>query len=192
MSGIRKSQQGFSLIEVLVVVVIIALGASIISFSVGDRRGREMRDIAKRFAAFAQFATEESAMTGELLGLKWVSPEEQGEQTWSYRWYRYRDGLWSLAQEPMTETVLPDYVDVLLEIDGQGLIKKEETTSIMDENIDGIPEEIKPEIIFFSSGEVTPFKLELRGTDLLDDDQHISVDLLGRIKWEEAQIENEN
>ncbi|MEJ2416725.1 MAG: type II secretion system minor pseudopilin GspH [Exilibacterium sp.] len=187
----RSRSGGFTLIELLVVVMIIALGAGVVSLAVGDKRIKEMRTIAERFSAVAELAAEEAALGGEPMGLEWLPPE--GEKPWRYRWYRFRDEQWIDADRPLLETALPPYVEVILEVDGvegQESIEDDDTTELLDEAIEGVEQGPQPEIVFFTSGEATPFELEFNAADLPEHNQHIKVDLLGRIIWQEAQSEN--
>ncbi|TQV82512.1 type II secretion system protein GspH [Exilibacterium tricleocarpae] len=197
MSGKRAG--GFTLIEILVVLVIIGFGVGMVSLAVGDNRSREMHDIAQRLTSQMHLALENATFSGEALGVKWTEPE--GEQGWRYTWYAHREDKWEVAEEPLLEVQLPEYVDVLLEVDGQYV---SDFTTPRSETDIGVPrpglgnrrelpepepegeEELIPDLVFFASGEATPFTLELSMRDDSDHNQHIEVDLLGRIVWEEG------
>ena len=89
MSG-RGNQRGVTLLELLVVMAILALTASIVILSAPPARG-PAKDEAERFAARLVAATEESVMSGKILRLD-LSPTE-------YRFLVFRDGAWKPASE---------------------------------------------------------------------------------------------
>lgn len=179
-----KKHAGFTLIEILITLVIIGLGVGMVSLATSDRRPNELRTVSEKFVALAELAAEQAALTGEPYGLEWLPPEF--DLPWRYRWYRFRDGKWSLADEPLGEIALPEFIEVAIEMDGLNIAEEDDTQSLTDAAIDGVSEEIKPSIVFFTSGELTPFELEFSGADLFEHNQHIKADMIGRITWEEA------
>ena len=189
-----KRPAGFTLIEILVVLVVVGFGIGMVTLAVGDGEGKEMRDIAQRFTSQLHLAAENAAFGGEPMGVKWTEP--QGQRGWRYAWYRFRDDEWLAADEPLLETQLPDYVDMLLQVDG------EDVTDFSAENLappvlspeapqqrvrDDREEQLVPDIVLFASGEATPFSVEFSLRETSEHNQFIEVDLLGRITWEQGE-----
>lgn len=86
----RGNQCGVTLLELLVVMAILALTASIVVLSAPPARG-PAREEAERFAARLVAAGEASIVTGEVLRLD-LSPTEYG-------FFAFRDGVWKPAGE---------------------------------------------------------------------------------------------
>ena len=73
----KTSARGFTLIEIMVVVVIIAIIISFATFSFGPRESRMLQEEAERIAALLQMAEEESILNAQELAL---SVTENGYQ----------------------------------------------------------------------------------------------------------------
>ena len=68
-SNTSLKQQGFSLIELLVVLVIIAMFSGMIVLSIGDNFSRELRTEAERFQRLVVAASDEAIYTSSQLGV---------------------------------------------------------------------------------------------------------------------------
>ena len=86
----RAREGGFSLVEMMVVLVIIGLTASVVAINLPDPRGRLIDD-GEAFAARARAAQEAAIVEARAMAL-WVSPS-------GYGFERYRDGEWVAAAE---------------------------------------------------------------------------------------------
>lgn len=67
----RVAEHGFTLVELMVVVTIIALGAAAVTWALPDARGR-VRDEAARFALRVRAAHDEAIVTGRPISV-WVT-----------------------------------------------------------------------------------------------------------------------
>ena len=95
--------RGFTLIEILVVVAIVAIGAAVAAVAIGsDERGALVRE-ARRFAGAVEHAADRARVRHETLG---VSADRGG---WRF-WRRAADGRWTaLSDDPaLAPRSLPD------------------------------------------------------------------------------------
>ncbi|HZV58099.1 MAG TPA: GspH/FimT family pseudopilin [Sphingobium sp.] len=86
----RSAQQGFSLIELLVVITIVGLLSSVVVLTMADPRGR-LTDDADRFAGRVRAARDAAIVTGRPMAL-WVA------QT-GYGFERREQGEWQAVTE---------------------------------------------------------------------------------------------
>lgn len=123
----KRSQRGFTLIEIIFVVFIIGMAVSVISISVGGNAAADMtRKEAEEFMLQAGYISEQSVLKGETHGL-FVQPQAaqdiDGQEQWCYQWRRVRDGQWQdlpeLSQHCLAEGQKIDFVveDELWEFD---------------------------------------------------------------------------
>lgn len=92
----RARRNGFSLIELLVVIVIIGLLSSVVVLTMTDPRGRITGD-ADRFAGRVRAARDSAIVSGRPMAL-WVS------QT-GYGFERRQDGTWqAMSEGPLAAT----------------------------------------------------------------------------------------
>ncbi len=96
MSACRSIERGFSLVELLVVIVIIGLLSSVVVITMADPRGRLTGD-ADRFAGRVRAARDAAIVTGRPMAL-WVS------QT-GYGFERRDQGDWqAMSEGPLAAT----------------------------------------------------------------------------------------
>lgn len=96
-------QQGFTLIEIIVVVFIIGMAVGVISISVGgnpaaDRARKEAED----FMLHTSYVAEQAVLKGETYGLfVELRPAQDidAQEQWCYTWRRVRDSAWQDLQE---------------------------------------------------------------------------------------------
>ena len=173
----RHRNAGFSLLELLVVVVIIGLGLAIVSFAMGGNAPLELRNSVRTFANLTALVEEEAVLTREPWGLQlYRERSEEGDETIVYRFLRFQgEEGWQPAAPPESAAggrFLPNLV-AILEIEGA------------EQLIEPLPEkdEIEPTIWLAPGGEVTPFELRLRFKDE-EDGPVVRSDALGRIELE--------
>jgi general secretion pathway protein H len=134
---------GFSLIEMLVVVAVVGLLSVVVVLTMPTSGGAARED-ARRFAARAQVAAQESIISGKPIGL---AVDDQ-----AYRFYRFRNGEWQAADAagPLVENHWDE--DVSLSVQPPMPAKSDD------------PEERQqqpyvPGVIFNPIGAVTPFRV---------------------------------
>jgi general secretion pathway protein H len=155
---------GFTLIEVLVVVVLIGVLSAVALLSVGSVGLKSpLEDEARRLHALLLFAGEESLMQGRDLGLR-LDPE-------GYRFLSYdpESFFWEeLSGDDLYKSrQLPEDVYMELFLEEQEVVldsARTESDAQGTEREDGDEEGEKtaapePQLLILSSGEVTPFQL---------------------------------
>ena len=137
---------GFSLIEILVVTVILAVVAATVTLAIAGAGGeRQLARDADRIAALVGYACEQAELSGRDIGL---SLSRGG-----YRFSRSEHADWLLLR------------------DGELRPRKWGTNAVVsltrDGNSVGVGDEFpdKPQLACFSSGELTAFRLELALAD---------------------------
>ena len=133
---------GFSLIEILVVTVILAVVAATVTLAVAGAGGeRQLARDADRIGALVGYACEQAELSGRDIGLSFNHGGYSFSRSDHADWLPLRDGelrprKWSVS------------ADVALTRDGNRV-------DVGDEFPD------KPQLVCFSSGELTAFRLEL-------------------------------
>lgn len=142
--------RGFTLLEVLVVIVLIGI---IVTFAVlnigGDRRAEELDEAAETFAALIELARDAAISRGEEWGIQ-LDPE-------TYRFVYLEEDNWvDVQSSPVFRArTWGKGIEVELVLEGRDAILEE-------------ADDEKPSILILSSGEVTPFiaTFSARETDL--------------------------
>lgn len=163
----RARHSGFTLIEILVVLVVVGLLAALAVMSMGgSSRDREMENEVRELYLLMQTVSEQAVLNNTELGL---ILEDEG-----YRFVAWEDrsGEWKEPGEPMFRMrSLPDWITVTeyIESDTPRLASDEDR--------------LRPDVVFFSSGETTPFELEFTlGRD--DSRMHtIASDGFSAMEW---------
>ena len=145
----QRNTQGFTLVEVLMVVVILGIVASVVvvGFTGADRQRGLIRE-AKRLALVVEMARDESVLSGLEYGLDVL---EDGYQFLVYdidreRWTTLTESPYS-AHEVVQDVALDLFIDDFA-LDPARLMSNA-----------GL-DEATPEVIILSSGELTPFSMQ--------------------------------
>jgi type II secretion system protein H len=197
--------RGFTLIEVLIVLLIIALVGSVVALSVDSgSQSYEMESASRLFKAIAKQAAEEAELTGLDHGLT-IEPvrDDFNQERYEYRW-------WRRSQEPLYAFFAGD--DVTSGVGGpdrrvpqaqwetlDDLLYKsrqlppgiELTASVADVPVDfrrRRPSEdvrkVDPLIIFYASGEATPASVEWIDKENEESLWRFQWDLFGQLEFE--------
>jgi general secretion pathway protein H len=181
-----KSAAGFTLIEVLVIVIIIGIvsAAVLLSFGVlGDDRALQQQ--ARRFASLVDLAADESLMQGRDYGVEFTRS--------GYRFLEYDplSGQWQeiIGDEIFRPRQLDEGLDLELVLEGRNILLGERfaeaATDGEKEEDEELADDFAPHVLIMSSGEVTPFNLHiLRPADRSE--LHVEMSVTGEIEIQQA------
>jgi general secretion pathway protein H len=166
----RRKLSGFSLLELLVVVFIIGVLATMFTLSVGiTGDDRDLQRETDRIEALLRLASEEATLQGREIGMTFFRDGYEFS-TYFEDFEDYRDAeesddvgrsKWTLimGRDMFGPRGLPADMLIELEIDGRTVILDPREPDKRDKDDE---REYKPQVLIFSSGEVTPFVLRLR------------------------------
>lgn len=152
-------QRGFTLIEVMVVVVIVGIMSAVVLMSinlVGD--DRQVRQEARRLASLIDVAADEALLQGRELGLEFM--------TTGYRFVEYDPflGQWYevTGDELLRPRNLPPGQRLGLSIEDKPVVLREQpAVTASDPDASGPRVDYAPHALLMSSGELTPFSLTI-------------------------------
>jgi len=174
-----QRMRGFTLLELLVVVVLIAiLTAAAVSTINFVARDSDPHTEARRIAALASLAAEEALLTGREYGMRLDDDEIV------FLLFDESTGQW----QPLTEDntfhprPVPEALDFELVLEGQAIVlgAAASTTDDNDNDDEDVPD--PPQIMFLSSGEITPFTLTIAVREINGETWTVEGDLLGRME----------
>lgn len=178
---LRRSQQGFSLLELMAVILVIGLSLGMVGLSVTGGGPREdVWDNIEKFMGMAQYAQEHAILTGEPVGLRIEPPSwraQRGEDPdnvgWRFQWVVTNEQGWSpLADLPVID--MPPSVGLVVEVD--------EELWDYDAQLD----RTTPVAAFYPSGDITFISIEFSDEREPGFTQHVEVDETGELVWVEA------
>ena len=146
----NRATRGFTLLELLVVLVIVGILVSMLTLSVGlVGEDSALRREAERLEALVQMAGEETMLNGFEMGLRFY------RRAYEFSIYRDDTDEWTplVDDELFRHRDIPQAVELDLELEGRQVIL--EFQAVDDENY-------RPQVFIMSSGDVTPFNLRFR------------------------------
>ena len=162
----RHSSTGFTLLELMVVIVTVGIILSFMTLSTGtDQRAEQLEREAQRIVALLQLASEEAVMRSEQLALR------VGETR--YEFMILENGQWTpLADDrPLRPRELPAGIELRLEL------QENPPPGLTAEDSE------QPQVFLLSSGEMTPFVLTISAPET-EQRYAIKASLLGRLELE--------
>ncbi len=146
----NRTSRGFTLLELLVVMVIVGILVSLLTLSVGllGEDGALRRE-AERLEALVQIAGEETMLHGFEMGLRFY------RRAYEFSIYRDETDEWiPLGDDRLfRRRDIPEALELDLELEGRDVLLEFEA----DENT-----EYRPQVFIMSSGDITPFNLKFR------------------------------
>ena len=170
--GHLKTARGFTLLEILVVIVIIGVMATLAVLSIGNRTLDDRMAVeARRLQELLVLAGDEAVLQGLELGFI-QTPE-------GYAFLTLKDGKWTALEDagPLRSRALAEPFYLQLQIDGRRVTP----VDTGDEKT-----ELKPQVVLLSSGDATEFVLDLRAQQFVPY-YRLQGDVLGRLKLERKE-----
>jgi len=170
--------QGFTLIEIMLVVLLISITATLVTVNLQRDPDQIAEQEAKRFMALVEHVRGESVLTGRTIGIA----VEANDNTYSFM---RPGGTWSpIGDDDILRTrYVPEYLKVEVEIEVQAGSENDEDEDAEKENDEKDEKEKSPPkfIIVSSIGDITPFVFTVSGDDLsytvsLQDGQNLSFE----------------
>lgn len=153
--------RGFTLLELLVVLVIVGILTGFAVLGLGNRGASLVQDEQQRLAAVLRAAREEALLEGRNYGIGfWRS---------GYAFYELRQGEWTgLGSDPTLRAhEWDEQLEATLLLEGLEVAMRREP-----------PE--RPQVFLFASGEMTPFELRLQQAGSPETERVMRLDQLGR------------
>lgn len=154
---LRGRSGGFTLIEILVVIMIIGIVMSIAVLSITLAGGdTQLRDEAQRMMALVDVARDESLLQGREFGLEFM----QG----AYRFVEYDPitGQWGeiIGDDTLRLREIPEELELELFVEDRRIVLKADPAR-MDAGEKDRPgvERYAPHVLIYSSGDMSPFEL---------------------------------
>ncbi len=160
----RRFERGFTLLELLVVLLIIGIVVSMATLSVGGNEARALRDEAQRLTSLLDLAIQDSVLNGREMAL------ELDEDSYQFLAYDGKDWLPIAGVDEFRPRELPSGIQLEVEIEGQAAAE------------DLFGETEASQIWIMSSGEVSPFVITLKLKD--GPLYRLNGDMMGGLKLE--------
>lgn len=166
---------GFTLVEIMVVILIIGFTAGMITLTVAPDRQSGLEAQAEQFVTSARFVAEETALTYEIIALFVEPGSSRAGERWCYRWRRWRDQGWQAVSDFLPDQCLDADTGIEMVVEGEVYEYDERNTTPT------------PVLWFYPSGESTRF--EIAFFDRFDGEQPVErvlVDMMGNVLWRDV------
>jgi len=160
--------RGFTMIELMVVLVVVGLLVSLVGLSMGGGgERRELEEQTRTLYLKMQAAADEAVLRNAEIGF------DMRESRYRFSTYDPDEDLWRARQDRrLPPGQMPDWLAVDIRTEGA------EGDLPVDDDAD-----IIPDIVFFSSGEITPFDMELRVDGQPDSAHYLISDGINPLEW---------
>lgn len=183
-----RAARGFSLLELLVTLMVVALITSLVTLTVNSG-SRDLRVDAqvRNLANVAQYALDEAQLSGIDHGLVLLRKlDEAGEPVYGFAW-RERDLRNWRVPERDEDVFAAQYLDP-----GLSLRLELENSPIQDPELGDEDPRSPPQVLLYASGETTPGALEVLRDETGELLWRIEWDLLGRFTLLRRGIEDDD
>ncbi len=170
----KKNNGGFTLIEIMLVVVLISVSAVTVVLSLPESNQDLAKEEAQRFFHRAQLLNEDAILNGKDYGIRVDDSKE------SYTYMTLEGKGWQyLETKTFSETELPEGTKLSLVVGNDAWSGNEESLfeegTLFDEEMFAELEEEErirpPQLLVLSSGEMTPFQLSFMPQESVETDE---------------------
>ena len=191
MSGQR--QGGFSLLELLIALFVVVIITSLVTLTVNSG-GQDVELDAKvrSLADISSYALDEAQMRSVDMGLLIERVDEREGTAYVYSWRERTPEGWrrpivdadifGSQRFPTGLELSLEVEDTLIEVLSAQELALEEPNGGLSDTQNEVTDEVRPQVIFYSSGEATVASIQLRQEKTGDVLWRIEWDLLGRSK----------
>ncbi len=158
--------RGFTLLEMLVMLIVIGITISFVTLSIGvGGRPVELKNEAEKLTGMLQLALEEAVLTGKPIGLRIDETLDRRGTQFSYEWSVLEQGQWQpFEQHPVLQDgQVSEGVELDLTLEGIEIKLQEEREEDDDSTL---KETYQPDIFILQSGELSAFKLHISNPEL--------------------------
>lgn len=178
-------QTGFTLMEVLLVVLLMGLAATAVTLGMGGAsKEKALERTAQQFMMSTEMVLDETVLSGHFVGIVI-------EDT-SYKYVYYDEGKWKPLEQDrlLAERQMEPGVEMVLVLDGLPLVQDDEEQDswfdepLIEKSADEKKKFPEPQIMLFPSGEMSAFELSFVSEDETKQDIEVVVfgDALGRLR----------
>ena len=176
-----RNQRGFSLLELILVLVIIGIILAAVTIGITDRRADNLKVEAQRLQALINLAVDEALISNQELGLM-ISDEQYAFLSWDpEEQWQVLSGEDNAHFRP--RNLMPE-INILIQVAGLYGIENDVNPLLADPEeedtrlrppgqADTTDLKLKPQVLILSSGEVTPFRVRMG----FDDGQPVYLEL---------------
>jgi general secretion pathway protein H len=162
----RSSGPGFTLIEILVVIVIVGIisAVALLSFGLlGD--DRDLQREARRLSSLIELANDEAMLQGRDYGMEFITTGYRFVELdpLTQQWVEVVDDEFLRPRQLAEQSEFDLYIEdrrVLLEVDAAKIEAEEDERENNSRNRD-LSKNYAPHVLIMSSGDVTPFELTI-------------------------------
>jgi len=159
-------QRGFTLLELMVVLVIVGIILTFVGLSTGgDARAEQLKREATRLIALIDMASEQAILRSEQLAIRFGDTDYEFMVARAGKWVALEDG------GPLRARELPKGIELRLELE------ENPPPGLQAEETDA------PQVFLLSSGEMTPFSLTFSAPES-EQRYVVKASLLGRLELE--------
>lgn len=184
----RKQQTGFTLIEIMLVLALMGLMISVVSYTaLGTNNRDKVNDQAKRFQVVFDMASDYAILNQLQLGIR----IDEEENTYTYVALDENDKWIELGEQKLFASYqLPEFMTLQLNLDDLPWEQEEQLfdRGVFDEELSvsnagveiGDEEDIPPpppQLFLLSSGDITPFELSITYEDDFSSEEPITFTL---------------
>lgn len=178
--SVRPEDKGFTLLELLVVILVVSLGTVIAVVQVDNNRPYRLRMAVKELVSNVALLSDEAVLANQQWGIDlFREVDSDGVESFGYRWLLKGEDAWVESTPAFMENnrMIPERVTATLEVEGlnQDIGSRQDQESVAEQN------PLQPDIWLFSSGEITPFTLLLSDSEVAGSSIRVSADQLARI-----------